>query len=155
MPSPKHIKTPHQSTGPKGQAAGETRVIPVVEEEATVSRVSEKTGKAVRVRIASREEKETIPVTETVEEISVERVPINRYVEERTAAREEGNVVIVPVFETVQVVEQRLLLKEEVRIVRHRREVQREVEVVLRKETPIIERRASNQDEWSQDTPDP
>lgn len=154
MAAPGKSKIPPQSTAPQGREDSETRVIPVVEEEVAVSRVTEKTGKRVRVRIVAREEKQRIPVTETVEAVSVERVPINRYVKERTATREEGGVVIVPVFETVQVVEERLLLKEEVRIIRHRREVQREEEVVLRKETPIIERRASNQDEWNQEPPD-
>ena len=145
---------PRQSTRPQGENEAQTRTIPVVQEEASISRVVEKTGKAVRVRIASHEEKQQVPVSEIIEEISVERVPINRYVNERTAPREEGDVVIIPVFETVSVVEERLLLKEEVRIVRHRREMQRDEEVVLRKETAVVERRASGQEEWSQDSPD-
>lgn len=148
---PSHQKTP--PSAPKQEA--ESRTIPVIQEEASVSRKTEETGKALRVRIESHEEKELVPVTEIVEEVSIERVPVNRYVEERTEAREEGDVVIVPVFETVSVVERRLLLKEEVRIVRRRREIRREEEVVLRKETPIVERRASKQDEWSQDAQDP
>jgi UDP-N-acetylmuramyl pentapeptide phosphotransferase/UDP-N-acetylglucosamine-1-phosphate transferase len=41
-------------------------------------------------------------------------------------------VVIIPVSEIVFVIEQRLLLKEEVRILRQRREMQHETEVVLR-----------------------
>ncbi|HZX32807.1 MAG TPA: DUF2382 domain-containing protein [Rhodocyclaceae bacterium] len=126
----------------------------MVQEEATVSRVVESTGAAVRVRVASHEERQRIPLTEAFDEVSVERVPINRYVSERTGPRQEGEVVIVPVFETVAVVEERLLLKEEVRILRHRREVQRETEVVLRKETPIVERRAPGQEEWREDPPD-
>lgn len=130
------------------------RTLPVIEEEMSVSRVTEHAGR-VRVRIESREEVERIPVTEIIEEVSVEHVPINRYVDERSEPRQEGDVVIVPVFETVAVVEKRLLLKEELHIVRHRREVQREEVVVLRKERPIVERRASNQDEWSQDSQDP
>lgn len=150
--NPNDPNIPLQSTAPKGRDEAETSVIPVVQEEVSVSRIVEKTGKAVRVRIESHEEKQKIPVSEIVEEISVERVPINRYVNERSAAREEGDVVIIPVFETVPVVEERLLLKEEIRIVRHRREIQREEEVVLRTETPIVERRASDQDEWSQDS---
>lgn len=132
----------------------ETRVIPVVEEEISVSRVTEKTGRAVRVRIESREEREIVPVTESVEEVSVERVPINRYVAERSEAREEGDTVVIPVFETVPVVEMRLLLKEEIRIVRRRREVQREEEVLLRKDVPVIERRETAQGEWTPDPPE-
>lgn len=131
-----------------------SRTIPVVEEEVSVSRVVEHTGGAVRVRIVSHEETQSVPLTEVFDELSVERVPINRYVSERTGPRQEGDVLVVPVFETVPVVEQRLLLKEEVRIVRQRREVRREAEVVLRKETPVIERRAPGQEDWSADAPD-
>lgn len=148
---PRKPKTQQRSSNPET----ETRTIPVIQEEVAVSSKSEETGRAVRVRIDSREEKERIPVTETIEEVSIEHVPVNRYVDERTEPREEGDVVIVPVFETVAVVEQRLLLKEEVHIVRHRREIRREEEVALHKEIPIVERRASNQDEWSQDAQDP
>lgn len=141
------------SPEPLGRDEAAPRVIPVVQEEASVSRVAEETGAAVRVRIASREEKERIAATDIVEELSVERVPINRFVTERTPPREEGEVVVVPVFETVAVVEMRLLLKEEIRILRRRREVTREEEVVLRKETPIVERKESDRDEWRQDPP--
>lgn len=154
MPTPGKPSSSRPSTRPQGKGEAETRTIPVVQEEASVSRVVEKTGKALRVRMDSLEERQRIPVTEIFEEVSVERVPINRYVNERTGSREEGGVVIIPVFETVPVVEERLLLKEEVRVVRHRREVQRDEEVVLRKDSPVVERRASSQDEWSQDPPD-
>lgn len=139
-----------QSTPKPSEDEARSQTIPVVQEEASISSVAETTGK-VRVRMASHEEKQQVPVTEIFEEVSVERVPINRFVSERTGLREEGDVVIIPVFETVSVVEQRLLLKEEVRIVRRRREVQREEEVVLRKETPIVERQAPDQEDWSQD----
>lgn len=154
MPKPGKPHRPLQSTRTRERDEAQSRTIPVVQEEVSISRVVEKTGKAVRVRIASHEETQQVPVTEILEEVFVERVPINQYVNERTGPREEGDVVIIPVFESVPVVEQRLLLKEEVRIVRQRREVQREEEVVLRKQTPIIERRASSQEEWSQDSPE-
>ncbi len=144
---------PPQPSSPQGADEPEQTAIPIIEEEVSISRAIEKTG-ALRVRIASHEEKQRIPVSEIVEEVSVERVPVNRYVRERTETREEGDVVVIPVFETVSVVEQRLLLKEEIRITRRRREVRREEEVVLRKEEPVIERRAADQDEWSQEPPE-
>lgn len=152
MHDPNEQKGPSPSD-PPGQDGGASRVIPVVQEEASISRVAEETGAAVRVRIEPREERGRITATDVVEETSVERVPINRFVTERTPPREEGEVVIVPVFETVAVVETRLLLKEEVRITRRRREVPREEEVVLRRETPIVERRESEQDEWRPEPP--
>lgn len=147
-----------QGAGASGQSHAKERaaegVIPVIEEEVSISRAKTKTGKAARVRIEAREEKARVPVTEVREEFSIERVPVNRYVSERSAPRTEGDVVIIPVFETVAVVEERLLLKEEVRIVRQRHEIQREEEVVLHKETPVVERRESSQDDWKQESPD-
>lgn len=148
----------HEPTGPEGVSSpspdkneAEPRVVPVVEEQATLSRVTEETGAAVRVRVETREDKTRIPATDIVEETTIERRPINRFVTERTPPREEGDVVIVPVFETVAVVEMRLLLKEEVRIVRRRREVAREEEVVLRKEIPVVERKDPDEEEWRPD----
>ena len=155
MPPSTEPHRPPEPDSSRDQPQRETSVIPIVEEEVSVARVGEKTGHAVRVRIESQEETRRIPVTETVEEVAIERVPINRYVPERTAAREEGNVVIIPVFETVFVVEERLILKEEIRIVRRQREAAREEEVVLRKDVPIIERRAAEEDEWREDRQDP
>lgn len=128
----------------QGKKGTGKQVLPVVQEEVAISRETKKTGKAVRVRIESHDERKTVPVFETLDEVSVERVPINRYVDERTEPREEGDVVIIPVYETVSVVERRILLREEVRIVRRRREVRRDEEVTLRKETPVIERRSFN-----------
>lgn len=142
-----------KATRVRDDAPPRAQTIPVVQEEASVSRVLEKTG-TVRVRIASHEERQQVPVDEIFDEVTVERVPINRYVSERTGPREEGGVVIIPVFETVPVVEQRLVLKEEVRIVRQRREVRRQEEVVVRREEAIVERRAADLGEWSRDPGD-
>jgi stress response protein YsnF len=108
----------------------------------------------VRVRIVTQEERQKLPLTEVIEEVAVERVPVNRYVSERSGPREEGDVVIIPVFEIVPVVEERLLLKEEVHLHRRRREVRHEAEMVLRTETPIVERRMPGQEEWNEDHPD-
>lgn len=134
------------ATGSKADAGRLT--IPVVEETLSVSRVSEESGGALRVRIVTREETQRVLVTDIVEDLAVERVAVNRFVSERSAPREEDGVVIVPVFETVAVVETRLLLKEEVRIVRRRREVSRVEDVVLSKESPVVERRLAAQGEW-------
>lgn len=133
---------------PSARGGAPEHRIPVVEEQVSIERVTEKTGDTVRVRIASQDEIQRVPVIDTVEEVAVERVPVNRFVSERFGPREEADVLVIPVFETVTVVEQRLVLKEEVRIVRRRREIQREHEVVLRKERAIVERRQAGDPEW-------
>ncbi|MCK0510171.1 DUF2382 domain-containing protein [Aromatoleum buckelii] len=155
MPPSKKPRPSEQSAhSPSGNEENEsTRVIPVVEEEVSIERVTENTGDSVRVRVALHEETQYVPVTDVIEELSVERVPVNRFVDQRAEPREEGGVLIVPVYETVAVVEHRLLLKEEVRIVRHRREIERKEEVVLRKETAIVERRGADEEEWKPTPP--
>ncbi|KON82401.2 YsnF/AvaK domain-containing protein [Azoarcus sp. PA01] len=156
MPPSKKPRRSEQNAPPHSadeENESATRVIPVVEEEVSIARVTEHTGDSVRVRIALHEETEFVPVTDVVEELTVERVPVNRFVDQRAEPREEGAVLIVPVYETVAVVEHRLLLKEEVRIVRHRREVERKEEVVLRKETAIVERRGADDEEWKPSPP--
>ena len=57
----------------------------------------------------------------------------------RSPAR-KGDVTIVPILEEVLVVEKRLLLKEELRITRHRTTNVTEVAVPLRKQRAEIER---------------
>ncbi len=57
------------------------------------------------------------------DEVSVERVPVNRIVDRAPETRQEGDVTIIPVIEEVITVEKRLLLREEVRIRRSRAEV--------------------------------
>jgi hypothetical protein len=57
------------------------------------------------------------------DEVSVERVPVNRIVDKAPETRQEGDVTIIPVIEEVITVEKRLLLREEVRIRRSRTEV--------------------------------
>lgn len=128
------------ASGPAGSGKDSPLSIPVVEEKISIDRVSEPTGEGVRVRIEPREEKQRVAVSDMVESVAVERVPLNRFVSERNQPREEGDVLIIPVYETVTVVETRLLLREEIRVTRRRVEVPREEEVVLRKERAVVER---------------
>lgn len=127
------------------------QTIPVIEEAISISRAREQSGVAARVRVVSNEEKKRIQWTEARDEIFVEHVAINRFVNERSDPREEGDVVIVPVYEQVAVVETQLLLKEELHIVRRQREIVRQEEVVLRKERAIVERKDSEQDAWREE----
>jgi len=65
------------------------------------------------------------------DEVAVERVPVNRIVDQMPETRQEGDVLVVPVVEEVITVQKRLLLKEEVRIQRRRNEVQQPRRIVL------------------------
>lgn len=65
------------------------------------------------------------------DEVAVERVPVNRIVDQMPETRQDGDVLIVPVVEEVLTIQKRLLLKEEVRIQRRRNEVQQPRRIVL------------------------
>ena len=69
--------------------------------------------------------------------------PINILVEPGAAPpqlRTEGNVTILPVVEEVLVVERRLLIKEELRLIRHATKEVIETPVTLRKQRAVVER---------------
>ncbi len=57
------------------------------------------------------------------EEVSVERVPVNRIIDGPAQTRQEGDTTVIPVVEEVITIQKRLFLREEVRITRKRTEV--------------------------------
>lgn len=115
-------------------------VIPVAREEATIAREVVETG-VVSVRKTVRERVEVIDEPMLHDEVHIEHVPINRAVSAPEPPREEGDVLIIPVYEEIVTVQRQWILKEEVRL--RRREVQsrHREEVVLREEQAIVERR--------------
>jgi len=126
-----------------GLANAEEIVIPVVDEEVTVQTRQRQSG-AVEIRKTVHEHMETVDQPLLSEAVEVERVPINRIVEEPVPVRQEGDTMIVPLLEEVLVVEKRLLLREEVHIKKLRREVHDPQEVLLREERVEIVRKAGS-----------
>lgn len=118
----------------------ESHVIPVIQEEIQVGKRLIETGR-VRVRKVITEHTETVDQPLMREEVTVERVPVNRYVDGPIAPRTEGDTLVVSVLEEVLVVQKRLVLREELRI--KKAVVAREHEapsVTLRREDVEIER---------------
>jgi len=121
---------------------GQALVIPVVEEQIAIERVA-KTG---RVQITKTVQEHVQVVDEPLlhEEVEIERVVINQPLaaNARAAAqpRYEGNVLIIPLVEEVLVVEKRLIVKEEVRVRKVRREMHQPQEVTLRREEVAVTR---------------
>ena len=112
--------------------------IPLVEETVRIEkRQAEKERLVVRKTVHHRDE--TVETLLRSQELSAERVPVNRMVAEMPSIREEGDVLVIPVCEEVLVTERRLILKEEVRIRRAQqlRPVQQTVR--LRREEVAIE----------------
>ncbi|MCU0893750.1 MAG: YsnF/AvaK domain-containing protein [Rhodospirillales bacterium] len=127
---------------PSATSAGDTEVIPLVEDQVRVSTRDVVTG---RVRVST--------VTDTVEEMvgqelqgiraEVERVPVDQLLDPGSPPpqpRIESGVTVVPIVEEVLIVEKRLLLKEEVRITLRDTTEYVEVPVQLRRQRAVVER---------------
>jgi uncharacterized protein (TIGR02271 family) len=73
------------------------------------------------------------------EEVEVDHVPVGRVVRERVAPWEDGEVLVVPVYEEQLVAVKRLVLKEELRIRRVASTERQVFQDVLRRERLVIE----------------
>ncbi len=93
------------------------RTIPLYEERVAVTKTEAITDS---VRVSTRVEEREIIVEGVVERggLSIERVAVDRPVEEAPAPRQEGDTLIVSVVEERLVVEKRLFVIEELRITR-------------------------------------
>lgn len=124
-------------------AARTALMIPVVEESPVVDkRLVERDRVRLRSEITRREE--PVKVALLADELKVERVPIGRVAERVEPPRQEGDAYVMPVYEEILVVEKRLILKEEVRVTRVRRERLHEEKVELRRADVRVQRRGSN-----------
>jgi uncharacterized protein (TIGR02271 family) len=121
------------------RAAGGKVVVPVVAEELAVGKREVEAGR-VRITKLVHEEEQTVDQPLFAEEVVVERVPVNRVVEGPVQVRHEGETMIVPLLEEVLVVEKRMMLREEVRVTRRRKETHQPQTVTLRKEEVKVER---------------
>ena len=116
----------------------EEKVIPVVEEQLKVGKRLRETGITKIRKIVHRAE-EVVDEPLQADEVQVERVPVNRFVEGPVAVREENGTTIVPVLEEVLVVEKRLLLKEELHITKRSKTFHKPQKAILRKEEVVVE----------------
>jgi stress response protein YsnF len=114
-------------------------VIPVVEERAVVVKRKKLTG-GLRVRTVVHEDEEVVKEPLVTEEVEVERVPLDRWVEAPVPVRQEGETTIITLLEEVVVVEKRLRATEEVRITKRRTTRQATQQVTLRREETVVER---------------
>jgi uncharacterized protein (TIGR02271 family) len=122
----------------------QTFVIPVIEEEAFLDKRVVETG---RVRISKRvsEREELIDEPLFREEVTVERVPINQYVDQPPQVRHEGDVMIIPVIQEQLVMQKRLVLVEELRVRKQVVETHQPQSVTLRREEIDVRRIAGTE----------
>ncbi|SAL06182.1 hypothetical protein AWB81_07480 [Caballeronia arationis] len=124
--------------------------ISAIQEEISVDSVETETG-AVRVRKVVTNEMRSISLARRSTTTGVTRVSVNRPVEAEYGPRQEGDTLIVPVFEYVPVVTMQLTLKEEVHITTHTLEKEELREVPVKVETIVIERRNGPHGAWVED----
>lgn len=113
--------------------------IPVVQEELRVTRERRDVGR-VRIRKTIREHTETVDEPILREEVEIERVAVNRPVEGPVESHYEGDTLVIPIVEEVLEVRKRLVLREELRVTKHRIREPHQEEVTLRSEEVDIER---------------
>jgi uncharacterized protein (TIGR02271 family) len=123
-----------------GNEDGQPIVIPVIEERIKVQKREELSG-IVEIRKTVNERTQTVDEPLLTQEVEVQRVAINRFVDEAVPVRHEDDTMIIPLLEEVLVVEKRLLLREEVHVKTVRRELHNPQEITLREERVEVVRR--------------
>ncbi|WP_181280495.1 YsnF/AvaK domain-containing protein [Aphanothece hegewaldii] len=114
-------------------------VVPVIKEELQVTKESvERSMVRVTTKVDSHEEVIDEPLL--YEWVSVDRVPVNQLIENIPDVREENGVMVIPIIEEVLVIEKKILLREEVRLTKHKATVRKPQRVVLRSQMVEIER---------------
>jgi uncharacterized protein (TIGR02271 family) len=114
-------------------------VIPVIEEELATGTHAVKTG-SVRVdkHVEKRIRRIQTPLLQ--EEVEVRHVPVNRVVGELPRARKRGDTIIIPIVEEELVVTKRLVLKEEIHLIKRRTRDRVVKEVELNREHAEVRR---------------
>ena len=114
------------------------RTINLREEELIAEREMREVGEAV-VRTVVEEEPAHLEVDAYVEEVEVEHVPVGQAVSERRPPWQDGDVLVVPVYEEQLVVTKRLLLREEIRVRRIATTRRERFEDSVRRERVVVD----------------
>ncbi|RYE22169.1 MAG: DUF2382 domain-containing protein [Sphingobacteriaceae bacterium] len=119
--------------------------IALVEERLNIDIQKVETGTVqVHKKVVSEQVVQEVPVTH--EEVQVERVAINQYVDAAPTVRYEGDTTIISVVKEVLVVEKRLMLVEELHISKKQITTSATVTETLRKEEIEINRVHTSQE---------
>lgn len=118
---------------------GAQEAIPLAAEELVVDRQKVERGR-VRVTKTVREHEALVQDTVLREDVEVQRVAIDRVVQQAPEVRYEADVLVIPIVEEVAVVHKQLVLKEELRVRKRLRQMPHEERVTLRTEEAVVER---------------
>jgi len=115
------------------------RVLPVIEEQLVTDSRPVKTG-SIRVEKHVERRIRRVDVPLLKETVEVKRVPVNRVVDVAPAIRRIGDAIVVPVVEEQVTVTRRLVLKEEVHLVRRRSRERTVKEIPIERERAVVRR---------------
>src|ERR1051325_944854 len=118
--------------------------IDVLHEQVNIDKKVVDSGKVfIHKKVYREDEEVTVPVAH--EKVEIRKISVNKYVDALPAVRHEGNTTVIPVVQEVLVMEKKLLLVEEVHVIKHVVEKTEEHTVPLRKEKVEVERYTRNQ----------
>jgi len=113
--------------------------LPILKEEVEIHKQTRITG-VVRLEKTVRTTEAAVEEDLVKESISVEHVPVNRYIDQAVSTRQEGDTTIIPIMEEIVIVSKQLVLKEEIHITRRREQSHYHETVSLRAEEVEIKR---------------
>jgi stress response protein YsnF len=146
---PKPTSAKPANTG-NGNGQTDELHIAAVQEELEVEVKTTETG-AVRIHKLVHEEMHPIPVSLRSQTVEVRRFAINRPVEGKFEPRQEGDTLIIPVFEYVPIITMQLTLKEEVHVTTTESHQEVFQNVLMNTEELVVERRDGAQGAWRRD----
>lgn len=139
------VREPSAVPEPADQAGGQSLVIPVLSEQVQVGTVHEHIG-TVRVRKVVHQDSEPVGTEGYRERVETTRVPVNQVVQAVQPPRQQGDVLVIPVYEERMV--RQLVLREELHVQRRREPCPDSASVPLRREEVIVERLDPQTRQW-------
>ena len=124
---------------PDADHGTESAVIPVIQEELQVAKRVIETG-TVRINKSVAEREEIVDEPLVREDFEIERLPVGKVIDKPMEVEYEGDTMLLPVMEEELVVEKRLILKEIIRVTRHKEKIHQPQRVTLRSEEVKVER---------------
>jgi uncharacterized protein (TIGR02271 family) len=136
---------PFDSKLPKIDSSENNVVIPVIQEFLHVGKQTIETGRMIATK-SVKDEVADISVTLNRDEVSIERIPIGKFIEsEAPKSRYEGDTLIIPVVKEELVIQKRLVLVEEIRVSKRKATSEFTDQVTLRKEDVEIREEKNNE----------
>src|SRR5690348_14900266 len=123
----------------RGPADPHDVVVPLYQEQASVTKRRFVTGRVKVSRVTHQSEK-LLTETFAQQQVKIDRIPIGKLIKAVPKIRKEGDAIIIPIVEEIPVVEHRLILIEEVWVRRIRSKANHRKRVMLRCQEAVVTR---------------